>query len=211
MQRRKLLAGMGSLAAGSAAAMGTGAFTETSVDRAVTVQVANDAAGYLGLSDVDSSPNSQFVSQDGSNGELAIDVDDSGNGGSGVNLNSHTRIDDLFKITNQGTQTVYASIVLTGNGSKTNVYFYDSDNQTRALSPDYGKPGAYADQGDPDSVGPNPSHVTRSSAELAPGHAVLVGLDVEALGPGSKFAAAGGLQINATAEQSAAPGHVYTP
>ena len=209
MERRKLLTGIGSLAAGSAAAMGTGAFTETSVDRGVQVAVANDAAAYLGLSDVDHSPNSAYVSQDGSSGELAIEVADSGNGGSGVNLDSHTRIDDLFQIRNQGTQTVYAFIRLTGNGTKTQTYLYDSDDPTKALSPDYGKPGAYADQNDADPLGPNPDHVVRSNAELHPGEHLNVGLDIEPNDIGTKFATSGGLQVNAVADQSAAPGTSY--
>ncbi|WEL17528.1 DUF1102 family protein [Halorhabdus sp. SVX81] len=211
MERRKFLIGMGSLAAGSAAAMGTSAFTSTSANRQLSVQVANDAAAYMGLSAVDGSPNSAYVSQDGSNGELAIEVADTSAGGSGVNLNSHTRIDDLFEVTNQGTQPVYVFVRLTGNGSKTNAYFYDSDNPKMALSPDYGKPGAYADQGDADSLGPNPKDIKRSAAKLEPGESMAVGLDVEALDTGTKFAAAGGLQVNAVAEKDAVPGQPYDP
>jgi len=202
---------MGSLAAGSAAAMGTSAFTSTSANRQLSVQVANDAAAYMGLSAVKGSPNSAYVSQNGTNGELAIDVADTSAGGSGVNLHSHTRIDDLFEVTNQGTQPVYVFVWLTGNGAKTNAYFYDSANPTKALSPDYGKPGAYADQGDPDSLGPDSSAIERSAAKLEPGESMTVGLDIEALGTGTKFAASGGLQVNAVADENAAPGQPYDP
>lgn len=211
MERRKFLIGMGSLAAGSAAAMGTSAFTSTSANRHLSVTVANDAAAYMGLSAVDGSPNAQYVSGDGSNGELAIEVADTDAGGSGVNVNSHTRIDDLFEVTNQGTQPVYVFLRLTGNGSKTNAYFYDSANPTKALSPDYGKPGAFADQGDADSLGPDPDDVERSAAKLEPGESIAVGLDIEALDTGTKFAASGGLQINAIAEENAVPGQPYDP
>jgi hypothetical protein len=49
MDRRKFLIGMGSLAAGSAAAMGTGAFTTMTAERSANINVVNDSAGLVGL------------------------------------------------------------------------------------------------------------------------------------------------------------------
>ncbi|UWG46456.1 DUF1102 family protein [Halanaeroarchaeum sp. HSR-CO] len=49
MQRRKFLATVGSLAAGSAAAIGTGAFESASATRNVTVEVEEDASAWIAL------------------------------------------------------------------------------------------------------------------------------------------------------------------
>lgn len=104
MQRRKLLVGTGALVAGSATTIGTSAFTSVEADRQVSVAVENDADAYLGLEAVDNADATQYVTE--SDGTLEIDIGDSGNGGSGVNLNAKTEYDSLFRVTNQGTQTV---------------------------------------------------------------------------------------------------------
>lgn len=106
--------GVGSLAAGSAAAMGTGAFTSVTADRGVEVNVTGDASAYLGLTPSDG-PNGVYA-EDNSD-ELVVkfnDIDDGnssaedGNEGSGngVNPNAVTTADSVFTITNQGTQAV---------------------------------------------------------------------------------------------------------
>lgn len=89
MQRRKLLIGLGSLAAGGAAATGTGAFTQLSADRNANINVVNDAAGLLALKD--ETP-SDIVRQE--NGQLRIDFDPAGNG-AGVNVDSYYRIGNI--------------------------------------------------------------------------------------------------------------------
>jgi len=106
MNRRKFLIGAGSLAAGSAAAMGTGAFTSVSADRTVSVNVADDANSFLALDTTDAA-NSDYVQTGG--GQVNIQLSNSDNyteGAAGVNQNAITRIFDLFKIRNQGTQAV---------------------------------------------------------------------------------------------------------
>ena len=116
---------------------------------------------------------------DPSGEELVIDVSSNSNGGHGINVDGHTRLDDLFGVDNQGTQTTYAFIRLIGNGAKTNAYLYDSDNQEKALSPDIGKPGSYADQGESDPLLPDPSDIEYSARKLNPGERLKVGLDIE--------------------------------
>jgi len=87
MQRRKLLIGMGSLAAGGAAATGTGAFSSMSADRSGNINVVNDSAGLLSLE-----PDGKQVWEN--NGELVIDTSvgqgdgQSTDGSYGVNRNS---------------------------------------------------------------------------------------------------------------------------
>jgi hypothetical protein len=93
------------LGGGGAVATGTGAFTSVTADRDVSVAVADDTDAFLRIERVPGSPNSQqYVTQ--TDGELAIDVSGSGNGGAGVNIDSVTVFRDLFQVGNQGTQAV---------------------------------------------------------------------------------------------------------
>jgi len=171
------MVGLGSLAAGGAAAMGTGAFTSQTASRNLTVSAVEDPSAYVGLKKLNT-PNSQaYASLSGK--ELAIDVSSNSNGGHGINVDGHTRLDDLFGVDNQGTQQAYVYIRLIGNGAKTNAYLYDSDNQGKALSSDIGKPGAHTDQGESDPLAPDPSNIARSARKLSPGERLRVGLDVE--------------------------------
>lgn len=107
MQRRKFIAGLGSLAAAGAAGIGTGAFTTVQANRSVDVSVASDSNALLAFQ-TSSADNSDYVST--SNGAVSIDIDSTfSNGtedssGSGVNANATTQINDLFKVVNQGTQ-----------------------------------------------------------------------------------------------------------
>ena len=114
MNRRQLLTTLGVLGAGGVA-IGTGAFTETSADRAFSVQVTGDAAGLLGL---DSAPGPNGAYADGADdGEIEVDLTSSNEnvgdgiaGGEGVNSNGFTLAENVFQIVNQGTQEVRVSI-----------------------------------------------------------------------------------------------------
>jgi len=78
---------MGSLAAGAAATMGTGAFTAAQLDnRNVDIGVSTDENALIGLR----AGNDELVTQD-SNGKLDIDFN-SNNGGDGVNPDSTYQI-----------------------------------------------------------------------------------------------------------------------
>ena len=95
MERRKFLIGMGSLAAGGAAAMGTGAFASVEATRSVNVNVAGDESAYLGLEET-----SQYAELNGK--QLTLDFDDNGHGGQGVNADAVTTFDGVFRMTNNG-------------------------------------------------------------------------------------------------------------
>ena len=89
MQRRKFVIGLGSLAAGAAAATGTGAFTAAELSgREADIEVANDADGLIGLK----AGGTEFVSNSG--GELTIDLS-SDEGGDGVNPSSTYQVGGL--------------------------------------------------------------------------------------------------------------------
>ena len=97
MERRKFLFGIGTVAAGGAAAMGTGAFTSVEADRGVSVTVADDSGAFLALSESDG-PNAAYAEVNG--GELSVSLD-------AVNDNAETIVRDVFDITNNGTKDVY--------------------------------------------------------------------------------------------------------
>ncbi|OYR66920.1 hypothetical protein DJ79_10615 [Halorubrum ezzemoulense] len=137
MNRRKYLAALGVLGSGTAAAMGTGAFTSTSASRDVSVSVADDTNGYLGLS-ASPNENGEFASVDtssGGDGEIALDFGASDGGGSGVGLNSTYNFDDVFRIENQGTQTIYVWANFSGEDlDDDDIWFYPGSNSDRELN-----------------------------------------------------------------------------
>ncbi|WP_229110566.1 hypothetical protein [Halapricum desulfuricans] len=80
--RRKFLLGMGSLAAGGAAAIGSGAFSSMAATRSVAIDVASDSNAQIGLVAGDVSDISEK-----SNGEIELSLTGDG-AGEGVNTNS---------------------------------------------------------------------------------------------------------------------------
>ncbi|MFB6082659.1 MAG: DUF1102 domain-containing protein [Halorientalis sp.] len=123
MERRKFLIGAGSLAAGSAAAVGTGAFTSVSAERSVSVAVATDKNAYLGLE-----PTDQRASLN--NGQLKLDFSSSDVKGAtnaeGLNPNSRTTFLDLFEVVNRGEDPVYVGI-----GTKEEDVYADSVSESK--------------------------------------------------------------------------------
>lgn len=104
VKRRKMLIGIGSLAAGAAGAVGTGAFS-SAADRSLDIDVVGDASAYAGI---DPNTASQFVS---TSSPMSIDLaSDSGNGGSGLPEFADTMIAPAFSLTNQGSDTLYYEI-----------------------------------------------------------------------------------------------------
>ena len=91
--RRKFLAGLGALASGSAAAMGTGAFSSIEADRTMTTNVVSDEDAYLAL---EANPNSSFATgSDSGTIEFAANQ---------LNLDAYTEFADAFRITNNGSR-----------------------------------------------------------------------------------------------------------
>jgi hypothetical protein len=104
MERRKFLIASGALAAGGAAAMGSGAFSSVEAERSVSISVENDTNAYLAMEAADNPNGNEYVSSDG--GTLELSIGDNGNGG-GVNKDAVTEFAELFTITNQGTQQIF--------------------------------------------------------------------------------------------------------
>jgi hypothetical protein len=101
MKRRKVLVGLGSLAAGAAAATGTGALDSVLADRDVDLRIAPDGNAYLGLS-----PSSSYASTDSIN-TLELDFTSNPNGGEGINNRADSVFEDVFTLTNQSTDDLW--------------------------------------------------------------------------------------------------------
>ena len=89
MERRKFVIGLGALAAGSAAATGTGAFSQmTTTGRDMTVDIVNDDAASIALVPGSNSGKVAFIDD---HGDLTIDL----GADSGINTNSHYLFGDV--------------------------------------------------------------------------------------------------------------------
>jgi len=115
LNRRKVLIGLGGIATGSGALMGSGAFSSVTAERSMEVGLADDANAYLAMMPTDG-PNAEYVSTDG--GVLSLALDD-------VNREAKTEFDGLFEVLNQGTQAV-------------GVYFDDGGNDAVTFRSDEG-------------------------------------------------------------------------
>ena len=105
MNRRRLLLGAGSFAAGSSALVGTGAFTALTSDRVAAVDVVGDAVSMIGL-EPHPGPNGAYAAVRGELLELDVSATNSRLNSGGASAESTIRIDEVFTVTNLGTQSV---------------------------------------------------------------------------------------------------------
>ncbi|WP_276270688.1 hypothetical protein [Haloarcula litorea] len=170
MQRRKFLIGMGSLAAGTAAATGTGAFSSVSANRDVAVSVAGDQSAYLALDATSAYAANITSTAEGDQGELALDFTGAygDQNGSGLNTAAETGVEDVFTITNQGTNGVYVWIA-------TNDYNAGGATSVETVAGDEGNVGT--SQGDnsevdisyPDGAGSSGAEISSNGPSRTPG------------------------------------------
>jgi hypothetical protein len=126
--RRNVLIGLGSIAAGAGTLAGTGAFTSVTATRDAVVNVAGDAGALLSIQAADSPNGDAYVSTN-SNGEVGLDL--STDNGSGVNPNAVTQIDEVLRVMNQGTQPVGFYVEDTdGNGSNSDVVTFEANGDS---------------------------------------------------------------------------------
>jgi len=129
MERRKFVIGLGSLAAGGAAATGTGALSQAAATRAVDIGVVNDSSAVLGLkNDVSSLENTEYTSYE--NGSLQLqfgenaDLSNDGISGDGLNPDSTLDFDNVFRIQSQGQDTLQVSIDKSNLDNPEDITFY---------------------------------------------------------------------------------------
>lgn len=122
MQRRKFITGLGALATGAAAAVGTGAVTSTRLQREFSASVAGGASANLGIS-----PNSSsdFVTN---TSPVAVDFSGDQNSQGGLNQNAVTEVRPAFTLQNNFSNDLYVEI---NNPLKNGDI---SDSQTNNLS-----------------------------------------------------------------------------
>ena len=128
MQRRKFLATVGSLAAGGAAAMGTGALSATEANRNLSGEVVGDQRAYLKLRPgaAGGDGNSWAVEYDGPQISLSFDgAEDVA--GKGLNADAVNYFDQVFNIRHAGEDKL--DIYLTSEYER--VSFYRINNGDR--------------------------------------------------------------------------------
>jgi len=145
MQRRKFIAGLGSLAAAGAAGIGTGAFATARVDRAISAEITGDNAAYLGLD----ASTSVYANQNGKKLELVFDGSN-GQNGDGLNADSDTAFHNVFRIQNNGTNKIRVTLEDVPSDSPMVFKYTDEpDNSTTLTDQTYfpGSPQPLADVG----------------------------------------------------------------
>lgn len=95
MRRRKFLVGLGSLTAGTSVVAGTGALSESDIDRGVRGQVVADHGSGAYVKIEPGGKNGHFVEKDG--GEVVLDFDSTG-GGDGLNPDSDNHFDTVMNV-----------------------------------------------------------------------------------------------------------------
>ncbi|WP_143105082.1 DUF1102 domain-containing protein [Halogeometricum rufum] len=181
MQRRKYLAALGSLAAGGAAMTGTGAFASVRAERNLNVSTAGDLSAYLGLK-----PTSEYTNLD--NGKLNIEFSGgNGEGGQGLNKNADTLFANVFKIVNQGTNTI-------------RVQLGDDDDQSSLIGslPDGPMAVFYSFSG---LSSPNVSNFTPFDASPAPSYYPSSDVTNQDLSPGDEMYVHMGFYLNADTQE----------
>jgi hypothetical protein len=170
MQRRNLLIGMGSLAAGGAATIGTGAFTSVEANRNFGITIADDAQAYLAIEPA-SGPNGGYAYEMGEDVEIELGggIGNGQPGGDGVNAQALTQIDKIIKVKNQGTQPVNVKIDKSNLKSATDNL---DDQQVRDLLTFY--------RGD----NPNVNDIEKGGYTLDTGESFLLGIEVDLTGYG---------------------------
>jgi len=172
MQRRKFIAGLGSLAAAGAAGIGTGAFTtgEFGGSAAIQVQTANGGAA-IGISTKTGYPDttggrSPYANMNGPNLEL-----DFTEGGSGLNNNgAKFTFDKVFEIQNNSTRTVQVGLDVSDLEDLN--YLADVDVHVHSTNASLDDSLDFGD--DPVSIENN-----RPNATLAPGESLTVDFKFE--------------------------------
>jgi hypothetical protein len=196
--RRKFIAGLGALATGSAAAMGTGAFTSVSAGRSLNVEVSEDSSALLAIEPGDG-PNGDYVTQSGDTVSIDIATDTDGDGnqdGLGLNEDATTIIKDLFRVTNQGTQDVgvWVSGVPEGIVFSSNGDFANSDSMYNGFGANSNEFTQYRHFSDGDFKGGNGDP---GVAVLKPGQTVKVELFRPGYGNPSDVDFSGSITVNA--------------
>ena len=101
MNRRNVLIGLGAVAAGGGAALGTGAFSQVQADRTVNVGVSNDAGALLQISEGAGASGVVGLESDSGDGNASIITFDEQN----LNADAITTYENALEVANDGEET----------------------------------------------------------------------------------------------------------
>ena len=166
MQRRKFLLGMGSLAAGGAAAMGTSATSMVRANRSVSASVTGDANANLGLV-----PKSQHAGYE--DNELTLYFNS-------LNEDANTRFENIFWIRNNGNQNLSVEAYTTDGGNlngwdSTDFALYWSQNELNSAGAFPIADDGYRAMHNTDNVSdPSGNGPTQEIPRISPGEAIAV-------------------------------------
>jgi len=178
MERRKFVIGLGSLAAGSAAAMGTGAVTSFTGDRNASIPVVNDTNAFIALQ-ATGSDNSQYFDPGTGPGEKTEFVFGDDVIGEGFNRGT-TFIDRLFRIVNQSSQTQYVWLQENANnGGDKATAFYVGSGPSDGTKPDYAISYGNGGQKPRDFLPQKDDNVDTQAVKLTPGEGENIGFVVK--------------------------------
>ena len=122
MKRRNFVLGLGTIATGSVAAVGSGAFTSVEAERDITVEVAEDSDAFLALEDGDS----DLVTYD--DGVLVINLDGEGALGEGIGDDSRYQLGNFDSSETNFHENIYGNWVA-DDGDPTEEFAFAITNQ----------------------------------------------------------------------------------
>jgi len=201
MNRRNVIIGMGGLAVGGGALVGTGAFDTVEAERTVSVETAGDADAFLALEAA--REDGEYVEEE--DGTIRINLDGNDQGAGGLNQNADTTLRELVEVTNQGTQTVETiNLEMFTPGGENTGADNDVGDQT------FWFPIDEVDGEGQDLIGNNDDILGQSDTpdQLAPGDAINFGIEVrltenEVHGDGDGDLPDGDYTLSITAEADA--------
>jgi hypothetical protein len=106
MKRRNILVTIGSIAAGGATFVGTGAVSSMEAERNVTARVVGDKSAYVAIKE---GADHGFAAEN-TDGEFRVGFNNDPDGGDGLNPDSVNTFDDVFRIRNTGPEDLRVSI-----------------------------------------------------------------------------------------------------
>jgi hypothetical protein len=122
MNRRNLLIGLGSIAAGGATFVGTGAVSSVEAQRGVTGRVVGDGSAYLSIE-----PGADHgFAVENTDGEFYVAFDNDPDGGDGLNADSVNTFDDVFRIRNTGPEAL--GVYVADSHPRLGFYFGEAAN-----------------------------------------------------------------------------------
>ena len=141
--RRKFITGLGALATGSAAAVGTGAFSSAEAERTVDVAVTTDDNALLGLfaengGSVAGLKNDEYATVEGNQLSLRFDENSEvsdptgsfvGGAGEGLGTDSIYYFDDVFGVASKSEEQLNIDVDWSGLDNSDSFYFYSSNTE----------------------------------------------------------------------------------